>query len=216
MRKLGIPDSAGITGRTLGHTVKLPAAVTHIKVISCIYTLNTKGIVPMHLLANKGSIILGHPYRHLSLDLFTICTFYKHEFARTVFKDITCLSTICDPMYAVHISEMFQVICFCSLSWIKLQFWLSYHLVRTNRRKPDIKIYSWSQYETSVKKCDWHILAGNEGRIKCSALFDSVTYLVTYQTTTAHHKWIWILAVKLLSYYMITFNTVLYLNHKNS
>ena len=30
MRKLGIPDSAGITGRTLGHTVKLPAAVTHI------------------------------------------------------------------------------------------------------------------------------------------------------------------------------------------
>ena len=30
MHKLGIPDSAGITGRTLGHTVKLPAAVTYV------------------------------------------------------------------------------------------------------------------------------------------------------------------------------------------
>ena len=30
MRKLRIPDSVGITGRTLGHTVKLPAAVTYI------------------------------------------------------------------------------------------------------------------------------------------------------------------------------------------
>ena len=28
VRKLGIPDFTGITGRTLGHTVKLPAAVT--------------------------------------------------------------------------------------------------------------------------------------------------------------------------------------------
>ena len=27
MHKLRIPDSAGITGRTLGHTVKLPAAI---------------------------------------------------------------------------------------------------------------------------------------------------------------------------------------------
>ena len=31
MRKLGIPDSAGITGKTLGHIVKLPAAVTYVK-----------------------------------------------------------------------------------------------------------------------------------------------------------------------------------------
>ena len=29
MCKLGIPDSAGITGKTLGHIVKLPAAMTH-------------------------------------------------------------------------------------------------------------------------------------------------------------------------------------------
>ena len=29
MRKLGILDSAGITGRTLGRTIKLPAAVTN-------------------------------------------------------------------------------------------------------------------------------------------------------------------------------------------
>ena len=30
VRKLGILDSAGITGRTLGHTVKLPTAVTEL------------------------------------------------------------------------------------------------------------------------------------------------------------------------------------------
>ena len=29
VRKLGIPDSAGITGKTPGHTVRLPAAVTY-------------------------------------------------------------------------------------------------------------------------------------------------------------------------------------------
>ena len=57
----------------------------------------------MYLSANKGSIILGHPYRHLFFDLFTFCTFCKHEvplflLARTVFKDSTCLSTICGPL----------------------------------------------------------------------------------------------------------------------
>ena len=30
MHELRIPDTAGITGKTLGRTVKLPAAVTHI------------------------------------------------------------------------------------------------------------------------------------------------------------------------------------------
>ena len=31
MHKLGIPDPAGIMGKTLGRTIKLPAAVTHSK-----------------------------------------------------------------------------------------------------------------------------------------------------------------------------------------
>ena len=30
MHKLGILDSVGITGKTPGHTVKLPTAVTHV------------------------------------------------------------------------------------------------------------------------------------------------------------------------------------------
>ena len=34
MHKLGIPDSTGITGKTLGHTVKLPAAVTELASLS--------------------------------------------------------------------------------------------------------------------------------------------------------------------------------------
>ena len=29
----------------------------------------------------------------------------------------------------------------------------------------DIKIYSWTQYKIRLNRCDWHILAGNTGKI---------------------------------------------------
>ena len=37
-----------------------------------------------------------------------------------------------------------------------------YHFFRANRGNPDIKIYSWTQYKTSVDRFNWHILADNE------------------------------------------------------
>ena len=42
MHKLGIPDSAGITGKTLGHTVKLPAAVTYGLSLLSLFKINIK------------------------------------------------------------------------------------------------------------------------------------------------------------------------------
>ena len=45
-----------------------------------------------------------------------------------------------------------------------------YHLFQANQQKPDIKIHLWTQNKLNVNRCDWHILAGREGRI---VLFDS-------------------------------------------
>ena len=44
------------------------------------------------------------------------------------------------------------------LSWSKWEN--PYHFFRTIRRKPDIKIYCRTQYETSVNWCYWRSLAG--------------------------------------------------------
>ena len=41
---------------------------------------------------------------------------------------------------------------------------------KEKQRKNKIKIYSWTQYEKSVNRCDWHILASNKGRIVAHCL----------------------------------------------
>ena len=41
-----------------------------------------------------------------------------------------------------------------------------YNFFWDSQRKADIKILAWTQYEISKDRCDWHILVGNDERIK--------------------------------------------------
>ena len=46
----------------------------------------------------------------------------------------------------------------------------SYHFCRANQQKAGHKIYSLTQGSVTVYEWDWHILAGNDQRIKSHCL----------------------------------------------
>ena len=49
----------------------------------------------------------------------------------------------------------------------------SYHFVWANQWKVGIKFFSWTQYAFCKDRCNWHILAGNDWRIKSHNLIRS-------------------------------------------
>ena len=49
----------------------------------------------------------------------------------------------------------------------------SYYFSRANQQIAGTKIYSLTQCSLIVNECDWHILAGNDGRIKSHCLTQS-------------------------------------------
>ena len=55
-----------------------------------------------------------------------------------------------------------------------------YYFFQANQQKPDTKIYSLTQCSLTVNKCDWHILAGNNERIKSHCLTLIVQSIQTF------------------------------------
>ena len=62
----------------------------------------------------------------------------------------------------------------------------SYYFCRANQQKAVAKIYSLTQCSLTMNECDWHTLAGNDGRIKSHCLarqWSSMAHLLLYLFT---------------------------------